>query len=198
MASSSDSEEDIAISCRRRATRARRSVLEDGPTELAEQLFHDREVYAAEGESGDDSECSLNQLKSSFGAVEGKCDQKRRTSKVSKKKEMRKMRSETQRILRGKYLSQTTRLCMCMCVLCKCTPPFSDLSEHAGVPAQEEESRRFLGQAPEPQASPIQGAATPPKATGAATTSEAVLRSRSVSRQVCTSLPCAGPKGAGS
>ena len=101
MASSSDSEEDIAISCRRRATRARKSFLEDAPTDHTEQLFHDREVFAAEGDSDDDSECSLNKLKSSFGAVEEKCDQNRRTSKTSTKKEMRKMRSETQRILRG-------------------------------------------------------------------------------------------------
>lgn len=115
MASSSDSEEDIAISCRRRATRARRSVLEDAPTDVAEQLFHDREVYAADGES-DDSECSLNKLKSSFGAVEEKCDQKRRTSKLSKKKELRKMRSETQRILRGTWAKQRVCACACTCM----------------------------------------------------------------------------------
>lgn len=101
MASSSDSEEDIGVSYRKRAIRTRSSFLEDAPTDPTKHLFRNRELYAAEGESSDDGECSLNKLKSSFAEAEEECDQKRRDSKVSKKKEIRKMHSETQRILRG-------------------------------------------------------------------------------------------------
>lgn len=101
MASSSDSE-DIGVSYRKRAIRTRSSFLEDAPADPTKHMFCNKELYAAEGESSEDSECSLNKLKSSFAAAEEECDQKRRDSKVSKKKkEIRKMRSETQRILRG-------------------------------------------------------------------------------------------------
>ena len=58
MASSSDTEEDIGLSSRKRAVRVRTRVLEDESGIPTTDLFGDRELYAAEGESGD-SESSL-------------------------------------------------------------------------------------------------------------------------------------------
>lgn len=97
MASSSDSEEEIGLSNRKRVVRVRTSVLEDEPGNATTDLFGDRELYAADGESGDSD---LDKIKSSF-AAKGECDPKRGDSKVSRKKDIRKMRIETQRILRG-------------------------------------------------------------------------------------------------
>ena len=114
MASSSDSEEDVGLSNRKRAVRVRTRVLEDDPGNPRTDLFGDRELYAAEGESGD-SESSLDKIKSSF-AAEGECDPKRGGLKVSRKKDIRKMRIETQRILRGSIQV----MCVCVCRFAWC------------------------------------------------------------------------------
>lgn len=118
MASSSDSEEDIGISCRKRAIRGRSSFLEEDSTDHTKDLFRDRTLYAAEGESScSESECGLDKLKSSF-AAKGECDEKRGCSKASKQKEMRKMRSETQRVLRGSPPDDECMLAVHVCAAC--------------------------------------------------------------------------------
>ena len=53
MASSSDTEEDIGLSSRKREVRVRTRVLEDESGIPTTDLFGDRELYAAEGVSGD-------------------------------------------------------------------------------------------------------------------------------------------------